>query len=404
MHTLHSHTRSTAVFRATAIVLFLGSTSAARAYDINDKLSIGGSLGMAGQCLENSGLADAENVCRGAAPFQPELTYNPTEQDQFYVKFGFAAGHGLNENSPFVLAPWAADMEDGVKNINGRDRSYLLEARYAHTFKIADDNAIQITGGIVDSTIYVDSNAYANNWYTQFMNEAFVNARNAFLPSYDAGGALVWTFKDWTFTTVGMNVGENDDGNNYNFYAGEAAYHIKTPLGGGNYRVTYSGTSREFLDPLGENLEKKESWMLSLDQELGRVVGAFVRMGWQSDDASVNFSAEYTGGFDFRGAAWGREHDNIGVAFGYLEGPSWSPMVHAGIGAPLDPTMVDGILDASSEADQVLARTNVFETYYRFAVNDYLALSADIQYMKDKYREGDEVDGWVFGLRAVAEF
>ena len=117
-------------------------------------------------------MEDSNNICRGALPFQPELVYNPTEQDQLFVKLGFAAGNGLNEVSPFVLAPWAADLEADVKDINGRDRSYLLEAWYAHTFKLAEDNSLQITGGIIDPAFYVNENAYANDEYTQFMNEA----------------------------------------------------------------------------------------------------------------------------------------------------------------------------------------------------------------------------------------
>ena len=387
-----------------ALSLALTSASSALAYDVNDKLSVRGSLGGAFQCQEVSGLPDSDNTCRGAAPFHPELSYNPTAQDQFFIQFGFATGNGLDQGSAFVLAPWAADMHNDVKNINGRNRSNLLEARYAHSFQFAEDNTVQITGGIIDSTVYVDTNAYANNWFTQFMNVAFVNARNAFLPSYDWGGALVWAFKDWTFSAVGMNVGENDDGNNYNYYAAQAAYHLTMPLGGGNYRVMYSGTSRAFLDPMGVNLEKKGAWVLSFDQELGSVVGAFLRMGWQSDDALINFRAAYTGGFDFKGAAWGRDADNIGIAFGYLEAPSWSPLVQAETVAPTDPGVVGGTVEAPAVANQVLARTNVFETYYRFALNDHLALSADVQYMKDKYREGDDVDGWIFGLRAVAQF
>ena len=62
------------------------------------------------------------------------------------------------------------------------------------------------------------------------------------------------------------------------------------------------------------------------------------------------------------------------------------------------------LTEAPEEARQVIARTNVFEAYYRFVVNDYLAVTADVQYMKDKYREGDDVNGWIFGMRAVAEF
>jgi hypothetical protein len=386
-----------------ALTLVLGATGGVRAYEINDKLEINGLLAGAYQCQEVSGLEESDNICRGALPFQPEIVYNPTEQDQFFVKFGFAAGNGLNENSPFVLAPWAADLEADVKDINGRDRSYLLEAWYAHTFNLSEDNSIQITGGIVDPAFYVNENAYANDEYTQFMNEAFVNARNAFLPGYDVGGVLVWKIKDLTFSAVGMNVGENDDGNNYNFYAAEADYRLKTPLGEGNYRVMYSGTSREFLDPTGEDLEKREGWSLSFDQELGPVVGVFLRMAWQSDDALIDFDAEYSGGLDFKGSAWGRERDNIGIGFAYLQAPSWSPATVADMDEAPDP-QVDEVTEAPAEAAQVIARANAIEAYYRFVVNDYLAVSADVQYMKDKYREGDDVDGWVFGLRAVAEF
>jgi hypothetical protein len=405
MHDTQRHSLSPAALRGAPLALILALTviGEADAYDINDKLSIGGLLAGAYQCQEVSGLEDSDNICRGALPFQAELDYNPTEQDQLFVKFGFAAGNGLNEKSPFALAPWAADLETDVKDINGRDRSYLLEAWYAHTFKLAEDNSIQLTGGIVDPAFYVNENAYANDEYTQFMNEAFVNARNAFLPAYDAGAVLVWKIKDLTFSAVGMNVGENDDGNNYNYYAAEADYRLKTALGEGNYRVMYSGTSREFLDPDGEDLEKREGWILSFDQELSPVVGVFLRTAWQNDDALIDFDAEYSGGFNFKGSAWGREQDNIGIGFAYLQAPSWSPATVEGIVEAPDP-QVDEVTEAPEEAERVIARTNAFEAYYRFVVNDYLAVSADVQYMKDKYREGDDVNGWVFGLRAVAEF
>lgn len=111
-----------------ALCLAPVSTGSAVAYDVNDQLAINGLLAGAYQCQQVSGLPETDNVCRGALPFQPELSYNPTKQDQFFVKLGFAAGNGLNQNSPFVLAPWAADLEDGVKHINARNRSYLLEA------------------------------------------------------------------------------------------------------------------------------------------------------------------------------------------------------------------------------------------------------------------------------------
>ncbi len=49
------------------------------------------------------------------------------------------------------------------------------------------------------------------------------------------------------------------------------------------------------------------------------------------------------------------------IAFGYLQGPSWSPVVQAAIGAPPAPQVLDGTFEAPAVATQVLARTNVFE-------------------------------------------
>ena len=84
------------------------------------------------QYQDFSEAAGADNAGKGALPFQPEISFKPTENDEIFTKFGFAAGNGLNEDSPFVLAPWVADLEDNVKHINGNSRNYLLTAWYKH--------------------------------------------------------------------------------------------------------------------------------------------------------------------------------------------------------------------------------------------------------------------------------
>ncbi len=89
---------------------------------------------------------------------------------------------------------------------------YLLQAWYRHRFKLQNDSALAGTFGIIDSTAYLDANEYANDEYTQFMNEAFVNAGNYNLSSYDAGVALEADFGTFSFDAVGMNINENDDG------------------------------------------------------------------------------------------------------------------------------------------------------------------------------------------------
>jgi hypothetical protein len=345
------------------------------AYDVNEQLSIGGVLAGTLQCQRLSEKAGADNDCDGALPIQPELSFRPTDSDEFFVKAGFAKGNGLNDKSPFVLAPWAADLHDDVKDINGSSRDYLLTAWYQHTFSLREDASLAATVGIIDATDYLDDNAYANDEYTQFMNEALVNGPNAFLPSYDPGGALVWNAGPWSLSGVIMHVHENDDGNGYNFYGAQLGYTLETALGEGTYRVLLDRTSKDFAEGEGESKHKRASILFSFDQQLGRVVGGYLRVGWQNNDAAVNYDGIWSGGLDIRGRPWGRADDNIGLGYAYLDG------------ANLD-----------------INRSQVAEAYYRFVINPYLALSADIQYMKDDLRHQEDPEGFIYGVRLTAEF
>ena len=340
-------------------------------YDITDKFSIGGVLSGAYQYQWVDGDDDKG---RGALPFQAELSFRPTERDEILAKFGFAAGNGINGVTNFNLAPWAADLEDDVKEINGRHRDYLLTAWYKHTFEFGCNNALGLTGGIIDATDYIDENAYANDEYTQFMNEALVNGPNGFFPSYDIGGAVEWEIGNWAIRGVGMNVGENDDGNNHNFFAAQIGYKANTSWGEGNYRLIVDGTCEAFLDKNG-NKENLFCAILSFDQALGEILGAWIRFGWQDDKALINCGALYSGGLNITGKWYGREDDNIGIGYAYLNG--------------------------KYDFDYM----QVAEVYWRFVLNDYFAITADLQYMKDKYNtDQDKVDEFMGGVRMTAEF
>ena len=72
---------------------------------------------------------------------------------------------------------------------------------------------------------------------------------------------------------MGMNVGENDDGNNYNFWGLQTGYQADTRLGTGNYRVILAGASSAFPEPTGTKQEPRLGWGLSFDQQLNTVIG-----------------------------------------------------------------------------------------------------------------------------------
>lgn len=390
------------ILRLLAAPTLVAATFPLQAFDINDQLSADGFILGAGQCQNVSALLPAEtygevlddavnplllddsmtafdNACAGAMPFQVELNYHPDDANELFAAIGFAVGNGLANNSPWILSPFAADLENDVTDINGRDRDYLLIAGYKHTFSFQNGATLGTSFGILDSTWYLDRNEYANDWATQFMNEVFVNSGSYGLPSYDAGGALELAYGDWTFNAVGMNIGENDDGNNFNFWGTEVGYHPETSVGAGNYRIILAGTSTAFLDPNGTSEEKAFAWGLSFDQALGDAVGTFLRLAWQKEDPAVDYKAFYSGGLNLSGNGWGRESDNIGIGYAYLRG---------------------GNLDVDN--------SHAFEAYYRAGISEYLSITADVQYMKDDLKQVDprqkDPSGWIFGLRLTAAF
>jgi len=364
-----------------SVIQILLSAGSSLSYEINDKLSIGGIIAGAWQY---QGIGDApgfDSQGRGALAFQPEISFTPTENDKLFAKIGFGVGNGLmaEGKSPFILWTWAADLEDDCKNINGRNRDYLLTAWYKHTIQFGDDHTLGLTGGIIDATDYLDENAFANDEFTQFMNQVLTNAPQAFLPSYDVGGAIEWEMGGFSVTGVGMALGTNGwEGRldqPYNAFFMQVGYAADTGLGQGNYRLVLGMSSDAFPNPEGTRTERRRCTIISFDQELGEILGGWLRFGWQDDAAAIDYKGIYSGGLNISGRLWDRSQDNIGIGYAHVNG-----------------------------GNQNVDYTHVFETYVRFALNDIFAITGDIQYMKDSMKAGDSPNGWIFGLRATAEF
>jgi porin len=311
----------------------------------------------------------------GLVSFQVVIDHRSSDRDRFQAQFGFAAGKGLNAATAFWLPPWAAYGEDDLKNINGRNRDYLLTAWYRRVLWAGDGGELALTGGIIDGTHYLDENAFANDEYTQFMNAALVNAPSLNSPSYDVGGALELDHGMWSLRSALIEVGENDQGRSYRYLALQVGIHPVTSLGAGNLRLGVHDTDPAFAALDGSDLVPRRGIHLSVDQELGPWLGVWLRAGTQEDKAVIDHGEIVAGGLNFTGDGWGRAGDNIGLGLARLK---------------------DGNAD--------LTRSEVAEAYYRLVLDGRLAATLDVQYMRDTYVEGRSLSGWIFGTRIVADF
>ncbi len=366
---------------AAALLVSLVASTPASAYEVNDWLAVEFRVATVGQCqtLQDTADASTKNECRGAQLLQPAIRLRPFATGEAYVRAGFAWGDSVNEIPPFQQAPWGADVEEVVENVNGR-RDYLLEAWYAQRLQLPWEIEVRISGGIIDATRYLDQNAYANDETTQFMNGALVNGPNSFLPTYDWGGVMEVDRGPWGFKVLGMRVGRAKSDivvtnkSNFNFYAAQIERTWTSRLGTGNYRLLGELTSRDFRKRREPGLTRQAGVSLSFDQELGEHLGAHLRVNWQDDDAVLQYDLVATGGLFVRGGSWGRPKDNVGLGYGFLDGGN------AG-----------------------LARSHVAEIYYRFVLNRWVAVSADAQFLRDRRKVGENPRGFVFGLRLVID-
>ena len=297
---------------------------------------------------------------RGAAILDIGINFHPTDNDEFQITYSFAEGEAINGIEAFSLAPFADDLEEDLSDINSSDRYNLLEAWYKHTFNISEQSSLGITAGIIGSTGYIDDNEYANDEISQFMNDIFVNNTLANLPDYDVGAALEFESGLWSVKAVAME-SENDDRNDYNYYAIQIGHHVTTRWGQGNYRIYAFSTDDEFVDSDGMGEDNLIGYGLSIDQQINESIGVFARLGIQDDEVPVDHDEMISFGISIAGNNWNRPDDTLGAAIAFLDG--------------------------ASKSSSDIKNTKAFEAYYRYVFSDYFDLTLDAQWVEDDLRE-----------------
>jgi porin len=294
------------------------------------------------------------NRTRAAAIVDVGFDYRPSARNQFRTLLRWADGNALNNTPGLVLSPYGGDVEDDVRNINGHERDYVLEAWFRHDVEPAPDSLLDITAGLVDASNYIDLNAFAGDENSQFMNAAFVLNNLASIPAYDPGVAVELQSGGWSLNAVTMRTWDEDAGG-YGYYAAELGFNSQRAIGDGNYRVFAFSTTDDFEDPNKAKSKPLRGGGVSIDQYLADWLGVFARFGYQNHVAP-DYERLFSAGFHLNGSVWSRPADSAGIGIARLDGEDHSTLSH----------------------------TDVLEVYARFVMSEQVDISFDVQYMKDR--------------------
>ncbi len=133
------------------------------------------------------------------------------------------------------------------------------------------------------------------------------------------------------------------------------------------------------------------------EQELGRDLGAFARLGWQDGNQETwtytAIDATAQGGFLLSGGRWGRPDDQLGLG-GAVNGLAASHQAYLASGG-VDYIIGDGQLNYGPEID--------LEAFYNFHPVKEIGLSPDFQYIVNPGYNQERGPVAVYGLRCHLE-
>jgi high affinity Mn2+ porin len=281
-----------------------------------------------------------------------------------------------------------------------------------------DVSRITLTLGRMSAKDIFDSNAYANDSRSQFMNWALM-ANEAWdypgdslgyitgfaaelnqpkwalrygifqMPRVSNGTALDWHVLDaWGMVTEferRFSVGEHPGAVRFLAFLNRANM--------GSYQAALDNTSRPANIEATRAYRYKYGFGLNLEQELARNLGAFARLGWSDGQSEAwvfsDVDRTATLGLSLKGESWSRPNDTIGLA-GVLNGIS---RVHQ------DFLAAGGTGILAGDGSLAYGLEEILETYYDFAIWKTLHATLDYQFIANPAFNRDRGPVSVFTAR-----
>lgn len=329
-----------------------------------------------------------------------------------FAHFRIGQGNGLSDLPPTLTA----SVNSTAFSLSGDDSAALLaQAWYELEVPLGEwQSELDINAGKIDPFAFFDQNDIADDESAAFLNNVFVHN-----PLLDSGGDM--EVDEYGFAP-GLRLAYRNDSQSPDYWqasfgvfsSGEDSsfdtdfsnpFVIGQLEAGGNYLLGRHGVYRvyawtrgratAFANELDASRERHSGWGVSANQQVDEHVTVFGRYG-RSTEGEVRFDQAITVGAEVGGAYWGREHDRIGLAAGWLETSKSFRAAAPGLDADGDGTADFGYAPDGSESQ--------FEIYYAWQLNEHLELTPDFQWIVNPGGIDSAKDIAIVGLRAHASF
>jgi len=289
-----------------------------------------------------------------------------------------------------------------------------------------DKRRLVLTAGNFSVLDVFDQNDYGSDPRTQFMNWSFMAHGSFDYPAdargYDWGVALEYIGDDWSvrfgrFLQPLESNGLELDTRMFEHYGDMLEFERRYKLAGqpglarlllwrnkarmGSFSDAIAFGQATGTTPDVGNVRQEHAKIgigLSFMQKVNDSLGVFLRAN-MSDDKTETYAFTEIGrqvslGGILAGTAWGRPHDNVGLAMAInmLGRDHRAYLAAGGQGAFLG----DGALDYAPE--------QVFEVFYSFQVFKYLSISPDFQYIRNPGYNAARGPAKFYGARFHSEF
>jgi hypothetical protein len=354
--------------------------------------SAGASLTLVAQQATGGGMGSGGSQLSARADIEVEMPGGSIGAAEGKMFAHFRAGDGDGVAAPAYATPNATAFGNTPQPV-------LMQAWYQLDIPVGGASGnlgqVEVTAGKIDPFGFFDGNNVSDDESEGFLNLAFVHN-----PLLDAGGdigvgthgaspglhlAYVSDVNGGNHVTASLGMFATGTGadylNSFNkpFTIAQLEYAGKA-LGGrdGAYRL-YAWNNSQAFDLAGIE-EKHAGWGLSLDQQVSDSATLFARYG-HSTKGALAFDRAFTVGGQLSGAAWGRENDRVGLAFGWLNSSAEQKTANPGFGA-------------EQEA----------ELFYVWQANEQFHLAPSVQWISRPGGDPALSDVTVIGLRAKASY